>query len=220
MKNYLNIIKDVSLFRNIEFDQLESMLSCLGTRKEKYEAGAVIILAGEQIQDVGIIIDGSAQIIQEDIMGNRAIIAKLGIGDIFSENLACANVMESPVTVIANTPTTVIFIGVKRIITTCSSACIFHTTLIGNLLKVLAEKNIYLNNKMNILSQRSIKEKIMTYLTSQADKADSLKFTIPFNRNELADFICVDRSALSRELANMQDEGLLNYHKNEFELFD
>lgn len=218
MKNYLNILKKVSLFQNIEFESLEAMLGCLGTRKQEYEAGSVIILAGDRIQDVGILIKGTVQIIKEDIMGNRAIISKLNEGDIFSETLACAGIEESPVTVMALTPTTVLFIGVKRIITTCSSSCIFHTTLIANLLKVIAGKNIYLTNKMNILSHRSIRDKLLAYLTMEADKAESLIFTIPFNRGELADFLSVDRSALSRELANMQAEGLIDYHRNDFKL--
>ncbi|MDD2569043.1 MAG: Crp/Fnr family transcriptional regulator [Clostridia bacterium] len=218
MKRYLDILKNVSLFRNIEFENLAAMLSCLGTRKQEYEAGCVIILAGDKIQDVGIVIKGTIQIIKEDIMGNRAIIAKLNESDIFSETLACANVEESPVTVMALTPATVLFISVKRIVTTCSSSCVFHTTLVSNLLKVIAEKNIYLTNKMNILSQRTIREKILTYLTTQADNAGSLIFTIPFNRGELADFLSVDRSALSRELANMQALGLIDYHKNDFKL--
>lgn len=218
MKKYLDILKNVSLFQNIEFENLEAMLGCLGTRKQEYETGSIIILAGDKIQDVGIVIKGTVQIIKEDIMGNRAIISKLSESDIFSETLACAAVEESPVTVMALTPATVLFIGVKRIITTCSSSCIFHTTLVSNLLKVIAEKNIYLTTKINILSQRTIREKILTYLTMQADKAGSLIFSIPFNRGELADFLSVDRSALSRELTNMQNEGLIDYHKNNFKL--
>lgn len=218
MKNYYNLLKTVNLFEGIDESQLDSLLGCLGAKTQEYNKNEIIILAESKVTSVGIILSGSAQIVKEDIMGNRTIMSELSEGDMFAEAFACANVGKIPVTVLTTTGCMVLFIQINRIVTTCNSACNFHTTLVKNMLQVIAQKNILLNNRMDILSQRTTREKLITYLAMQMKKHRKNKFRIPFSRDELADFLCVNRSALSRELSNMRDENLLTYNKNEFEI--
>jgi len=218
MKNYYNLLKTVNLFEGIDESQFDILLDCLGAKTQHYNKNEIIILSDSKVTSVGIILSGSAQIVKEDIMGNRTIMSELSEGEMFGEAFACANVGKIPVTVLTTTGCNVLFIQINRIVTTCSSACSFHTTLIKNMLQVLAQKNILLNNRMDILSQRTTREKILTYLSMQMKKHGKNKFRIPFSRDELADFLCVNRSALSRELSNMRDEKLLTYNKNEFEI--
>lgn len=220
MKKYLDLLKKVAIFDDIEESQLESLLGCLGSRTETYYKNDIIFMTDCIVSAVGIVLTGSAQIIKEDIMGNRTIVADLVPGDIFGEALACANVKKCPVTVLTPTGCEVLFIQFSRIVTSCSSSCSFHTTLIKNMLQLIAQKNLFMNNRLEILSQRTTRDKLTTYLDMQIKRSGSKKFKIPFSRDELADFLCVNRSALSRELSNMRDEGLLDFNKNEFEVYD
>lgn len=217
MKNKLKILENVKLFENVG-ENLEAMLQCLGSEEKNYVKGEIIILTGNPVSSVGILLSGEIQIIQEDYLGNRSILTELKPGHIFGETFACAGVTESPVTVLATEDSTVLFIGVSRIITTCPSSCRFHNQLIENLLKILARKNMLLNGKNQLLSQRTIRDKVLSYLSLQAEKKGNLQFEIPFTRNELADFLCVDRSALSRVLSILKTEGVIDYKKKQFKL--
>lgn len=218
MKKFYNLLKTVNIFEGIDESQFGSLLGCLGAKTQEYTKNEIIFLAESNVTSVGIILSGSAQIVKEDIMGNRTIMSELSEGDIFGEAFACANVVKIPVTVLTTTGCMVLFIQINRIVTTCSSACSFHTILIKNMLQLIAQKNILLNHRMDILSQRSTREKLITYLTMQMKRHGKNKFRIPFSRDELADFLCVNRSALSRELSNMRNENLLTFNKNEFEI--
>ncbi len=218
MINYYNLLKTVNIFKGIDESQFDSLLGCLGAKTQEYNKNEIIFLAESKVTSVGIILSGSAQIVKEDIMGNRTIMSELSEGDIFGEAFACANIGKIPVTVMTTIGCKVLFIQMNRIVTTCSSACSFHTTLIKNMLQLIAQKNILLNSRMDILSQRSTREKLITYLTIQMKKHGKNKFRIPFSRDELADFLCVNRSALSRELSNMRNENLLTFNRNEFDI--
>ncbi len=216
MKKYFQILKTTQIFENIETEQLDNLLSCLGAKTQHYKKNDIILLADSEVSSVGVILAGSAQIIREDAMGNRTIMSELGEGDIFAEAFACANVSRIPVTVLTTTGCEILFIQINRIVTSCSSSCSFHTTLIKNLLQLIAQKNIFLNNRIEILSQRSTREKLIAYFSMQIKKFGTNRFKIPFSRDELADFLCINRSALSRELGNMRDDKLLTFNKNEF----
>ncbi len=218
MKKYFPLLKTVTIFENIDENQFDNLLGCLGAKTQTYSRNDIILLADSRISSVGILLSGSAQIVKEDVMGNRTIMSELSEGDMFGEAFACANVDRIPVTVLTTTGCEVLFIQFGRIVTTCSSSCGFHTTLIKNMLQLIAQKNILLNNRMDILSKRTTREKLMTYFTMQINKCGRNKFKIPFSRDELADFLCVNRSALSRELCSMRDENLLTFNKNEFEI--
>jgi CRP-like cAMP-binding protein len=218
MKEDYKILKQVSLFQGILAEEHKPILDCLGAVEKTYTKNQAIILAGDEITSLGIIIIGSVQVIREDIIGNRMIVAKLEEGEIFGETLASAGVEASPVSVFASEPCKIIWILIQRIVTPCNNVCEFHSSLLTNLLKLLARKNIYLNNKMELLSKRTIREKIMGYLDLQMEGKNSKSIEIPLNRNDLADYLCIDRSAMSRELSKLKEEGIIDYYKNYFKI--
>jgi len=217
MENKFEILRNVKLFENVG-DSLEAMLQCLGSQEKCFSKGEIVLMAGDPVNYVGILLSGELQIIQEDYLGNRSILTEVHPGHIFGEALACAGVDESPVTVIAKANSHIMCLGVSRIVTTCSSSCQFHNQLIENLLKILARKNLLLSNKNQLLSRRTIQDKVLSYLSLQAEKKGSSQFEIPFTRNELADFLCVDRSALSRVLSKLQNDGIIEYQNKNFKL--
>ncbi|QHI73371.1 Crp/Fnr family transcriptional regulator [Aminipila terrae] len=218
MKKYLYILKNNPLFARIDENDLESMLVCLSATVKDYSKNEIILMAGDKISKVGIVVEGSVQIVKEDILGNRNIIAQIDTGQIFAEAFSCAVTEKLPVSVIASANCTVMFIDYKRIIYTCNNSCIFHHKLLENMLGILARKNILLNNKIEHISKRTTREKALSFLFSQAQQQEKRAFRIPFNRQELADYLCVDRSALSNELSKLREEGIIEFNRNEFQL--
>lgn len=218
MKQNLKILMRSSLFQGVAEHDLEAMLNCLTATERKYKKNDVILLAGAKVTSVGILMEGSAQITRDDAEGNRTILSELGRADLFAEAYVAAASDEIPITVIATSDCRIVWIPFGKIIGTCSVACDFHRTLVQNMMRVIAMKNILMNEKMRILSCKTTKEKLMTYLSDYSEHVGKDRFKIPFSRNELADFLSVDRSAMSRELSKLREEGYLNYHKNEFEL--
>jgi len=214
----IKILKMSSLFQGVEENDLEAMLNCLGATERKYKKNDVILLAGTKVTSVGIVAEGNAQITRDDAEGNRAILSELEKADLFAEAYVAAGAVEVPITVIATSDCRVVWIPFSKIVGTCSTACGFHRTLVQNMMRVIAMKSIWMNEKMRILSCKTTKEKLMTYLSDYSERVGKNKFKIPFSRSELADFLSVDRSAMSRELSRLRDEGYLKYHKNEFEL--
>lgn len=217
-KDKLNILNQVPLFHGIKLNEAESMLSCLKAQKKAYKKNEVILMSGKIVSSIGIILSGKVQIIREDIMGNRTIQAELTEGSLFAEAFSCAQMQVLPVTVISAQDSDILFIDFKRIISSCSNTCEFHTRLIENMLYILANKNILLNQKIEHISKRTIRGKLLSYLSSEAAKCGKSEFSISFNRQELADFLCTDRSAMSNELSKMRDEGILTFNKNHFKL--
>ena len=220
MKKYLSVIQKSPLFSGIASSELEPMLQCLSPVINEYEKNAFILRFGEDISSIGIVLAGSVHIIKEDFWGNRNIVMKVSVGQLFAETFACVQGEVLSVNVVAAEPTTVIFLDVRRIMSTCSSACEFHSRLIRNLLTVVAQKNLMLNNKLSHMAQRSTREKLLSYLSAESLKQGSSSFEIPFNRQQLADYLSVDRSAMSNELCKLRDEGILKFDKNSFELFE
>lgn len=218
MKQNLKVLMMTSLFQGVAENDLEAMLSCLGATERKYRKNDVILLAGTQVTSVGILVEGNAQITRDDAEGNRAILSELVKADLFAEAYVAAGSAEIPVTVIATSDCRIVWIPFNKIVGICSTACGFHRTLVQNMMRVIAIKNILMNEKMRILSCKTTKEKLMTYLSDYSERIGKNKFKIPFSRNELADFLSVDRSAMSRELSKLKAEGYLDYHKNEFKL--
>lgn len=218
MKKYLKQLQNNELFNNFNLNDLESILNCLSAKVNYYKKKDLIIQQGAHVHYVGIVLSGGIQIIKEDIEGNINILSHLGINDIFAEAFAYADIYECPITVQATENCEIMFIDCKRIIKTCNNACVFHWNLIENMLSMIARKNIMLNQKMEILSKRTTREKLLAFFNTQVQMNHSKKFSIPYNREGLAFYLCVGRSALSRELSNMRDEGLLKFNKNEFEI--
>jgi len=216
MRKIFEVAKRNPLFAGIVFSDFEPMLKCLDTRTITYSKNDVILFSGDSVNFVGMILSGGIKIIREDMDGNITILAKLTYGDIFGEAFACAEIFHSPVTVLSIEDSEIVFIGYSKLITSCTSACNFHSKLIKNMLKVLANKNLLLNQQNEILSKRTTRDKLLCFFDYQRDSAK--KFTIPFNREEMANYLCVDRSAMSNELCKMRDEGLITFKRNEFEI--
>ena len=194
------------------------MLNCLGARVAYFDKKYTILAEGKPARHIGILLSGSAQMSRVDYYGNRSILSKAEPSDVFGEAFACAEVSALPVAVIADGPCEVMFIDCMHILHTCANSCGFHQQLIFNLMKDLADKNLALHQKIQVTSQRTTRDKLMTYLQMQAQKADSDTFTIPFDRQELADFLKVDRSGLSAEISKLRHEGILESHRNTFKL--
>ncbi len=212
------ILETCPLFAGIEREQIAKLLDCLSAKRQSYKKGRYIFRAEEQARHVGIVLSGAANIIQEDFWGNRTILAHIEPGELFGESFSCAETEKLPVSVIAAEASEILLIDYKKIITVCSATCAFHTRLISNMLQVLANKNIMLIRRIEHLSRRTTREKLLSFLSVQALQAKSNDIVIPYNRQELADFLCVDRSALSRELKRMKRDGLLDYEKSCFVL--
>lgn len=216
MKKYFEILIKCALFNDISIDDLGSVLKCLSAKDKFYKKNDFIFLEDDKADYVGIIISGSVCVIKEDFWGNRAILAKLEEGELFGETYALADADRLPVSVVATQDSEVVLIDCKKIIKVCSNSCSFHTQLINNLLKILATKNIALNQKIYHIVKRTTREKLISYLSEQAEKSKSNIFKIPFNRQELADYLSVERSAMSHELSKLRDEGIIEFNKNEF----
>ncbi len=218
MEKYSEILKKCSLFNGISEEDLSKMLVCLGARVESFDKKFTIIAEGNPARYVGIILSGSAQISMVDYYGNRSILSVVEPSEIFAEAFACAEVQSVPVTVTANEPCEVMLVDCGHILHTCSNNCGFHQRLIFNMMKDLAVKNLSYHQKLEIVAKRTTREKLLAYLNLQAKKAKSSCFDIPFDRQELADYLEVDRSGLSAEISKLKSEGILDSNKKRFEL--
>lgn len=218
MQKFLPTLRTCPLFSQVKEEDMLRMLTCLGARVESFDRKYTIIAEGNPARYIGVVLSGSVQIVRIDYYGNRSILAEVGKSEVFGEAFACAEVPSMPVTVIANEPCEIMLLECSHILHTCSSNCAFHQQLIFNLMKDLATKTILFHQKIEITSRRSTREKLMTYLMFQAKKAGSSRFEIPFDRQELADYLEVDRSGLSAEISKLRKEGVIESDKNTFTL--
>jgi len=220
MTNYPKILQKCPLFAHITEENMQKMLTCFGARIQEFDKKYTILTEGTTAKYIGILLSGSAQIIRVDYYGNRSILSEIEAGDIFGEDFACAEADTLPVTVIANEPTSVMLIDSSHILHTCSNNCGFHQQIIYNMMKNLATKTLLCYQKIEITSKRSTREKLLTYLSLYAKKVGENHFEIPFDRQELADYLEVDRSGLSAEISRLRKEGILESEKNYFTLLE
>lgn len=218
MEAYESVLRRVDLFRGILAKDLAGMLVCLSAEKIEYKKGAILLLAGDKPEHVGILLSGALLIVKEDYAGNRTIVDFLEPGGYFAEALCCAGVSESPVTVVAEADSKIMRINFSRILRTCPNSCVFHHQLIENMLGIIASRNIFLQNRMEITCSKSVREKVLRYLQAIPARQGN-RITIPLNRQEMADYLCVERSALSHELMKMKKDGLIDYRNNVFTLY-
>ncbi len=218
MKKYISVLKRTQLFAGIGEEEIASMLSCLGARLHTYKKGEYVFRQGERLGDITVLVEGSLHIQKDDYWGNRSILSQIAVGEMFGEAYASPDSGALLNDVVAVVDSAVIFFDVKRVITTCSSACRFHAMVVQNLFFAISDKNRKLVQKLGHMSKRSTREKLISYLSEEAKRQNSSSFAIPFNRQQLADFLSVDRSAMSSELCKMRDEGLLEFEKNRFKL--
>lgn len=214
------VLKGAKLFSGIGETELTGMLKCLGAVEKEYQKGEYIFRIGEHLTSVALLLEGSVHIQKEDYWGNLSILNEISKGEVFGEAYAVPGSGVVVNDAIAAAASTVLFLDFRRILVTCSSACRFHTQLIQNYFVILAEKNRILTQKIDHMSKRSTREKLLSYLSEQSLRAGSSSFVIPFNRQQLADFLSIDRSAMSNELSKMRKEGILEYEKNYFVLRD
>ncbi len=218
MEQYIPVLKGSQLFAGVSEKEIAAMLSCLDARLRTYKKGEYVYRQGEHIDHITVLAEGELHIQRDDYWGNRSIMSHVGVGEMFGEAYLAPESGTILNDVLASRDSAVIFFDVRRIITTCSSACRFHTVVVQNLFFAISEKNRKLVQKLGHMSKRSTREKLISYLSEQAKRHKSSSFTIPFNRQQLADFLSVDRSAMSNELCKMRDEGLLIFERNQFTL--
>lgn len=218
MKKFIPVLKKTKMFSGVGDDEIASMLSCLGARLCKFKKGEYVLRQGEYLNDIIVLTEGSLYIQKDDYWGNRSILGHITVGEMFGEAYAAPESGPLLNDVAAVEDSTVIYFDVKRIMTTCPSACRFHSMVVQNLFFAISEKNRKLVQKLGHMSKRSTREKLISYLSEEAGRKNSSIFFIPFNRQQLADFLSVDRSAMSKELCKMRDEGMIEFDKNKFKL--
>ena len=218
MEQYHHMLMHTPLFSSLSQAELPHMLQCLQARVKPYDTRQFIIHETDSVNDIGIVLEGEVQVITEDELGNRSITTNLGVGQLFGHVSASKMAQNSPVSIMAVQDSQIMHLKFHKLVAPCPRACSFHSRVIENMMNVLAERNLMMNRKLSILSQRSMRDKLLAYLAWQSHDQGSLTFTIPFNRDELADYLCVNRSALSREISHMCDEGLIISERNRFTL--
>lgn len=219
MKKYFDVLRKCRLFYEIADEHMFAMLGCIGGKVKAYQKEETILAEGDPAGELGIVLSGAVQIVRIDYYGNRSIVASMEPSQLFGESFSCAEIRTLPVNVVAAADTEVMFLDARRITGTCGNACSFHRQLIFNLLKAVAVQNLLFHQKIEIISKRSTREKLMTYLLFEAKRQGSDSFTIPYDRQELADYLEVDRSGLSAEISKMRKEGKLESRRNYFKLF-
>lgn len=218
MKNYTEILKHSTIFSGISESDIETMTNCLSASFKEYKKGEYIFRQGEYLDHFCVLIRGSVHLQSDDYWGNRSIISEVREAEMFGESYAVSGSSAVMIDAVATTDSTVAFFNVKKLMTVCPHACGFHNAVIQNLLIALTHKNRALMQKLTHISKRTTREKLISYLSNQSKIFGSNSFSIPFNRQQLADFLSVDRSAMSNELCKMRDDGLIVFDKNNFTL--
>ena len=203
------------LFSGISSEDLSGMLDCLGARRMSALKGQTILCEGDSASEVGILLSGHVQLILADYYGNRTIIQSVMPGQLFAESFACSKAEFLPVDVSAASDCDFLLIDCRRIMSSCSHACSFHRQIIFNLLQIVTDSNLSMHQRALITAKRTTREKLMAYLLTEAGCAE---FSIPFDRQSLADYLTVDRSGLSAELSKLRREGILDFSRNHFQL--
>lgn len=218
MKEYFPVLLSNPLFRDIDPEELGNLLGCLGPRIEEYVKGEPVFLEGDPAGFLGLVLEGAVQIVRDDYYGNRSVLTLAEKGELFAESFACSAVERMPVSGYALQNSKVLFLSCGKMLTVCTNACGFHNRLVNNLLQVVANKNLTLSRKIQYMSRKTTKEKLMAYLLDQAKQKQSPSFTIPFDRQTLADYLGVERSAMSAQLSQLRQEGVLETKGSSFQL--
>ena len=207
-------LANTQLFRGLEEAEIASLLSCLNAVERSFQKGEVILIEGGVTENLGIVLSGMAVISCNDIWGNTSILGNVAPGSVFAEVYACIPGQPMLVTVSAAEDTSVLFMNVGRVLATCTNACPFHTRLVRNLLTVCAHKSLQLSQRIRHTSSKTIRGRLMSYFSECAKRAGSNSFLIPYNRQQLADYLNVDRSTMCNELSKMRRDGVIEYERN------
>lgn len=210
------MLSEFPLFYGVRREDIPKMLQCLGCYEKQYPKDTFIYLESHTVRNVGLILSGCVHMIKEDFEGNKTLLVSMRRGEVFGESFSCGSRLDSRVSFVAAAPCSILFLPFHKLLHTCKLTCTFHHRLVENMVRLISDKNVLLMQKIDIVSRRTLREKILAYLRLQAELQQSSRFTIPLGRLALADYLCADRSALTRELANMKRDGLLDYDKNTF----
>ena len=206
----------IDLFENVQNNEVLELLKCIGIKTKVFRKNAFILKAGSKIDYLAVILGGIAVMSKTDSFGKQTVIEELKMNDIFGHNIVCCGLDKSPVDVIAENECEVLFLPFEKVVTPCEKLCPYHLQLIKNVMKMISKRNSLLNDKIDIIGQKTTRDKIMALLETYHN--GQKVFSIPYSREEMAKFLCVDRSAMSRELCRMRDEGILKFSKNHFEI--
>ena len=220
MEKYFAILSRCPLFAGVVPEEMGLMLNCLGAREREIPKGEPVFLEGDPAGFIGVALEGAVQVVRDDYYGTRSVLTVIQPGEIFGEAFSCAGVEIVPVSAFALKGSKILWLDCKRMLTVCSNACQFHNRMVANLLQAVARKNLALSRKIQFMSQRTTKEKIMAYLLDQAKTQGSSEFTIPHDRQALADFLGVERSAMSAEIGKLKKAGILECKGPWFRLRD
>lgn len=220
MEKYIPILKRTQLFSGVGEEEIGAMLNCLQAKLCTYKKGEYVLRQGEHLDKILVLVSGKLHIQRDDYWGNRSIINMVSIGEMFGEAYVAPKSGTLMNDVLAVENSAVIFFDIKRIITVCSAACRFHSMVVQNLFFAISDKNRKLVQKLTFMTKRTTREKLIAYLSEESKRQNSSEFSIPFNRQQLADYLSVDRSAMSNELCKMRDEGLIEFEKNYFKLME
>ena len=219
MTGDMEYIRRSRLFDGMEDDDIRLILQCLGYSIKLFKKDKVIAMEGNNMSYIGIVLQGSVDMIKEDVWGNKDMLTRIMPGDLFGETFACGVEAEAVVTFVASSTTEALILPFTRVISTCSNSCGFHEKLIRNLIYMIAKKNKALMQKLEVVTKKSLREKILAYLSQQAQEQQTKYIHVPLGRKELADFLCADRSSLTRELSSMKKERLIDFERNTFRLY-
>ena len=218
MKKYLPILRTSPFFKGLTDNEILSILHCVNAATISRERDSYIFRAGDSTEVMGLVVAGCVLVIQEDLWGHRNILSKCHVGDFFGEPYAASPGAVLNVSVVADEDCEIILLNVQRLLVSCSTVCEHHQKLIRNLVGVLANKILILNDKITHVGKRTTRDKLLSYLSSVSIRQASLSFDIPFDRQQLADYLCIDRAAMSAEISKLQKEGLIKTNRNHFEL--
>lgn len=219
-EEWMDVLNKTDLFNNINKEELLGMLYCLSPKIKKYEKNEIISMEGHDIGGIGVVLSGSLTISKDSFDGSRVIISKLLPGDMFGEIAAFSERRLWPATVEAQSEAHVMFMPPEKIVGSCQNACLSHRLLIMNMLKIVSNKAMNLNKKIEYLSIKSVREKICKFLMEQYKKQKSTTLHLDMNRNEMSDFLNVTRPSLSREMSVMKDEGIIDYYRSSIKILD
>ena len=218
MEEYFDVMSQCPLFAGISQEELKSMLSCLDGKIIQTPKGSPVFLEGEPAAFVGVVLSGKVQILRTDFYGNRSVLTVVSPGGLFGEAFACAGVETLPVSAMALENAGVLLLDCKRVLTSCPNACPFHKKLVQNLLRGIAQKNLILTQKIRCMSQKTTQEKLMEFLLEQAKQHGRAEFVIPYDRQALADYLGVERSAMSAEISKLKKAGRIDCSGSRFQV--
>lgn len=217
-KKWLKVFSQCSLFRGIDPEELNLVFTCLKPKVSSYEKNEWVAVAGEKFIGLGVVLAGEVVVIKENAAGDRVIMAVNTPGEMFGEMAAFSGEGVWPVTVMARTACTVMFLPAGKIVGNCERVCASHRLLITNLLEIVSHKALMLHRKVEYLAIKSLRGKISAFLIEQYKKMGSPTFLLPLKRNELADFLNVSRPSLSREMCRLRDEGVIDFHRDSIKI--